>query len=285
MRSRFQAWVDGDASTLTDEEIGRLLAADVIPLDAVLRRVDAVLRRVVAVLRRRSGGAGVVPAVAEPGPADPRAFGFPVFVDVRGRRVFVGGGGHEATRKAAALAELGADVLLWSAADGAATTSSGVAGVELVVGAYRAALLDGAFLAIAATGDRSLDRRIATDARARRVLVNTVDDVPLCDWTTPAILRRGGLTIAVGTGALAPALAVRLRDRIGAELGPEYGDLLDLLGDLRPRIAASGRPFGERRQLWYALVDGPALEHLRAGRRDAAREALVADLDRWLVER
>ncbi len=219
---------------------------------------------------------------ATPTAAAPTAFGFPVFLEVRGRTAFVAGGGGEAAHKASALAELGAQVRVWAAEHRATGRLTGAAGIELVDGPYRPELLDGALLAVVFTGDRALNRRIAADARSRHVLVNVVDDVSSCDWSAPAILRRGGLTVAVASAGIAPALAVRLRDRFAEEVGPEFADLVEQFGELRPRIVASGRSFADRRALWYALVDGPALDHLRAGRPAAAREVLEAQLDAWL---
>jgi precorrin-2 dehydrogenase / sirohydrochlorin ferrochelatase len=193
------------------------------------------------------------------------AFGFPVFLEVRGRVALVAGDGHEARAKAASLAELGASVRRF-----APDTRE-----------WYPALLDGAFLAIVGTGDRELDRRIATDARAAGVLVNTIDDIAYCDWSAPAILRRGDLTVAVASAGIAPALAVRLRDRFADEIGPEYGELLALFGEVRPAIMATGRPFRDRRELWYRLVDGPALDHVREGRPDGARRAIADAIETW----
>jgi siroheme synthase-like protein len=211
-----------------------------------------------------------------------RAFAFPIFVEVRGRTVLVAGGGHEAISKAKTLAGLGARVTSWAPEADATRRLEGIDGVWRLSGPFRVELLDGALLAIVGTGDRSLDHEIADAARARGVLVNTVDDIPYCDWSAPAILRRGGLTIAIGTGGVAPALAVRVRDRIEQELlGPEFADLLELFAEVRPSIMATGRPFADRRTLWYDLVDGPALEHLRAGREKEARAAIAGTIAAW----
>jgi precorrin-2 dehydrogenase / sirohydrochlorin ferrochelatase len=197
------------------------------------------------------------------------AFAFPVFIEVRDRVVLVAGDGAEAKHKAGSLSELGAVVRRWSPTDGP----------------FDATLLDDALLAIVNTGDRVLDRQIAADARSRRVLVNTVDDIPACDWSAPAILRRGDLTVAVATGGVAPALAVRLRDRFAEEVGPGYGELLALFGELRPEIMATGRSFRDRRRLWYELVDGPALGLVEQGDLDDARQTLRAQVDSWLSDR
>ena len=115
------------------------------------------------------------------------------------------------------------------------------------------------------------------------VLVNTVDDIPACDWSAPAILRRGDLTIAVATGGIAPALAVRLRDRI-AEVRPAHGELLALFGELRPEIMATGRSFRDQNAV------------VRAGRRPGAGSAggrrhrggaagAPGQVDAWLGDR
>jgi precorrin-2 dehydrogenase/sirohydrochlorin ferrochelatase len=218
---------------------------------------------------------------ADPPPGRPAPFGFPIMVEVRGRRVVIAGGGHEPAGKAGSLARLGADVVVWAERHRQTAGLEGIPGIDLRTGSYDPALLDGALLAIVGTGDREVDHRIATDARQRHVLVNTVDDIPYCDWSAPAILRRGDLTISVASAGIAPALAVRVRDAIAELIGPEHGELLAILATLRPRIMATGRPFASRRTLWYELVDGPAVDLIRAGDVEAARDHLERVVSDW----
>lgn len=211
----------------------------------------------------------------------PGPFGYPIMVDVRDQPVFVAGGGREAAARATALADLGARVVLWAVVHDETARLARRPEIAPRSGGFDPSLLDGARLAVAATDDRPLDRRIATEARARGILVNTVDDIPYCDWSAPAVLRRGDLTIAVASAGIAPALAVRLRDRLADEIGPEYGALLELFAEVRPAIMASGRPFRDRRTLWYGLVDGVALDLLRDGRHDDARRAIGKAIATW----
>jgi precorrin-2 dehydrogenase / sirohydrochlorin ferrochelatase len=234
---------------------------------------------------RARGAASRTRAEGAPGPdplpGDPAPFGFPIMVEVRGRRVAIAGGGHEPAGKAGSLGRLGADVVVWAEQHRQTAGLEGIPGMELRTGPYDPAFLDGAVLAIVGTGDRELDHRIATDARRRHVLVNTVDDIPFCDWSAPAILRRGDLTISVASAGIAPALAVRVRDAIAELIGPEHGDLLAVLATLRPRIMATGRPFASRRSLWYELVDGPAIDRIRAGDIEGARDHLELVVSDW----
>lgn len=241
----------------------------------------AAIRAELGRLRRASRGHRRGDLGAPSSPLGTGAFGFPVFLEVQGRLAFVAGGGHAAAGKAETLVDLGAQVRLWAPAHRATRRLAGRASVEFVEGDFAPDLLDGASLAIAATGEQSLDRQIALEARSRRVLVNVHDGPSLSDWSAPAVLRRGDLTLAIGTGGVAPALAVRLRDRLAGELGPEYGELLALFSRARSSITATDRPFAERRALWYALVDGPALEHLRARRPDAARRIVERAIETW----
>jgi len=252
-----------------DDELGIMMARDIVAARAAITRMLAGFRpRTVA---------NASPAAT----SNHAPFAFPIMLDVRGRRVVVAGGGREPAHKADALAGLGAAVTVWAPVHAETAGLVGRPGVVLRSGSFDADILAGALLAIIATGDRDLDRRIATDARSRGVLVNTVDDIPYCDWSAPAILRHGDLTVAFATAGIAPALAVRLRDRVALEIGPEYAGLLEAFGVVRPRIMASGRSFADRRRLWYELVDGPALGHLRAGRSREARQAIAAAIDAW----
>lgn len=211
----------------------------------------------------------------------PAAFAFPIMVEVRDEPVFVAGGGREGTSKVKALTALGARVRLWTADPAQAGEFVDRSAVTAYSGAFDPSLLDAARLAIVDTGDRGLDRTIASAARERRVLVNVVDDPASCDWSAPAILRRGDLTVAIASAGVAPALASRLRDQLRSVVGSEYGDLVAILADVRPRIMASGRSLADRRRLWYELVDGPALDHLRAGRDRQARDAINGAVEAW----
>src|SRR3546814_4158885 len=57
---------------------------------------------------------------------------------------------------------------------------------------------DGARLAFVALADEAEARAAAEALRARGLLVNVVDRPDLCDFTTPAIVDRAPVTIAIG---------------------------------------------------------------------------------------
>jgi len=117
-----------------------------------------------------------------------------------------------------------------------------------------------------------VNQRIWEEATRRRIPVNIMDDVPRCTFIAPSVLRRGDLTVAISTAGSAPALAVRLRQRLEKELGDEHARFLELARGVRAPLAAQTPSFAERKERWYRLVDSDVLDLLRAGDLPAARQ-------------
>ncbi len=205
---------------------------------------------------------------------------YPVYLDLRGRRTVVVGGGRTAEQKVLSLLDAGAHVTVISSAVTPELDALGTRGaITIERRPYRRGDLAGAFLAIAADDTRAINHEIWEDAEQARALLNAVDDIPHCHFIAPAIFRQGHLTVAISTAGKSPALGVRLRDRIGRLIGPEYGAFLDLLGGLREDIAAREPDPARRTALWYRIVDSDALDDLRRGDPEAARRRIASLLD------
>jgi siroheme synthase-like protein len=144
---------------------------------------------------------------------------------------------------------------------------------------YRRGDLRGAFLAVAATGDPAVNARIFAEAERRRVLLNAVDDVGHCHFAVPSILRRGDLVVAVSTGGKSPALARRVREALAKELGPEYGVLVDLLGEVRREMLErrTATPVVWARR-WRDALDHDLIGLVRQGRLGEVRALVRAAL-------
>jgi len=136
---------------------------------------------------------------------------------------------------------------------------------------YREGDLAAAFLVIAATDDAEVNRAVWREADRRGCLINVVDDLAHSNFIVPAVVRRGELTLAVSTGGDSPALARRLREQLEAEIGPEYGELVALLGELRPDLLARFAPGRARLAAALRLVDSDLLDVIRAEGVEAAR--------------
>lgn len=117
----------------------------------------------------------------------------------------------------------------------------------------------------------------AARLRARGVLVNVVDRPELCDFTTPSLLERGPMLVAVGTGGVSAGLAKALRLRLEAMLPQGLGQLAEALGAARAAMRARWPDSAERRRaLDAALEPGGMLDPLDAGS--------TARLSQWLEQ-
>jgi siroheme synthase-like protein len=202
--------------------------------------------------------------------AEPRYY--PAFLDLRDRRCVVVGGGAMAAEKARELCAAGARVTVVAAQPGGAIEEMERGGrLRLRRRPYRAGDLAGAFLAIAAGDDPGEREAVWREASRRGLPLNSVDDLPRCSFIAGAVVRRGGLTVAVSTAGRAPALAVRLRQWLEGELGGEHARFLELAGGVRAALAERHPELARRRELWYRLVDSDVLELLRRGDEAAAR--------------
>ena len=204
---------------------------------------------------------------------------FPLFLDLRGRRVLVVGGGAVARRKVATLLDTGADVVV-----GAPRLHPALAAlaegrrITLLPGRFDPAWLDDAWLAIAASGDPVVNRAVAEAGARRRMLVNVVDDAEASVVQLPAVVRRGPVQVAISSGGGAPLLARHLREQFEAQLDESLGALARLLATQRTRIRSVLREPQARRGFFRRLLAGPLTGLLRRGDTQAAERALLAEL-------
>ncbi len=202
---------------------------------------------------------------------------YPLFLDLNDRPCVVIGGGRIAADKTHALLEARARVTV-VAQDliGALADLAAVGRIKHAARLYQTGDLAGSVLAISATDDSAVNRLVWEEGRRSGVLVNVVDDVPLCDFIAPSVIRQGDLTVAISTSGKAPALAVRIRESLEEKFGREYARFLELAGAIRQSLAEKNPDFNARRTLWYRLVDSDVLDLLRAGDEDAAYQKIEA---------
>ena len=186
---------------------------------------------------------------------------FPIFLKLEGRRCLVVGAGTVAEQKILGLieAEGNVQVVAPQATDLVREwTDSGV--IDWQPRTFDVKDLEGKFLVIVATSARELNESIFREAQQRQILCNVVDDPPHCDFYYPSVVRRGDLQIAISTAGHSPALAQRLRRELELQFGPEYGEWLSQLGDVRQKLFAADIDPEERRRLLHRLASREAFE-------------------------
>src|SRR5689334_6754932 len=203
---------------------------------------------------------------------------FPLFVELEGRPCVVIGGGTVAERKVRALLDVGAVVTVVSPALSSALAALVATGrVAHLARGYADGDLIGAALAFAATDDGCINAEVAREGRLRGVWVNAADDPAHCDAILPAVLRRGGVTVAVSTGGASPALARAVRQRLERALPQAYGPLADVAAAARRELRAAGRRASA--EDWLAALDAGLDALIEGASSDEAARRLRARLE------
>jgi uroporphyrin-III C-methyltransferase/precorrin-2 dehydrogenase/sirohydrochlorin ferrochelatase len=138
-----------------------------------------------------------------------------------------------------------------------------------VVTDLQEAVDEGARLAFVAHDNAAMCEADALRLRGMGLLVNVVDRPELCDFTTPSVLDRDPVLVAVGTGGASAGLAKQLRLRLERLLPAELGTLAERLFAARDRLRGRFPDGSERRHaLDAALGEGGALDPLTPGSAD-----------------
>ena len=175
----------------------------------------------------------------------------PIFVNLSGRKVILLGSGEMADAKRRLYERAGAVVIDDEAAPDAA-------------------------LAVVALEDDDEALAAVERLRARGLLVNAVDRSALCDFTTPAIIDRDPVLIAIGTGGASAGLAKSLRQRLERLLPGNLGGLATGLAAAKDRIREIWPESAQRRKAIDAALDP-------GGPLDVLSEGAEARLETWLA--
>src|ERR1700753_3941077 len=200
----------------------------------------------------------------------------PVFLDLQAGPVLVVGAGEEVRAKLRLLISAGARIR-WFATDGNHDLHGMDSGrIEFANGDPLAADLHGV-IAVLCAGAGDIGWAMAARARTAGLPVNVMDDFDRSTFIFPAIVDRGDVVVAVGTGGTSPVVARRVRERIEAMLPARIGDLATFIGRFRKSINGRIAAMPLRRRFWERVIDGPIGALVLAGR-GAEAERMLSDI-------
>jgi siroheme synthase-like protein len=187
---------------------------------------------------------------------------YPIFLELGGRRAVIVGGGAVAAQKAQALLAAGARLVVVSKdIDDALTALCQGTNAELIKSRYSKNYIAEAVLVIAATSDEQLNKQIYKDCQELEILCNVVDAPELCDFITPAVVKRGDLQVAIGTEGHCPAYAGHLRKKLEQTFTDKHGEFLAELEKLRKHIIEDVPDQVRHKVLLGELVDDKSFEY------------------------
>jgi uroporphyrin-III C-methyltransferase len=201
----------------------------------------------------------------------------PIFLKLAGRRCLLVGAGNVALDKIGTLLKTGLNLRVVAPEAREEIRQLALEGkLEWIERCFQDSDLDGNFLVITATDSPQVNAQVYRGCLERNILVNSVDDIPNCDFYFGSIVSRGDLLIAISTSGESPAVAQRLRREIDAQLPEDLGLWLEQLGELRREVLAAQPAGEERKALLHRLAQLPLCEAAGCPARVLAGQPVVA---------
>jgi precorrin-2 dehydrogenase / sirohydrochlorin ferrochelatase len=215
-----------------------------------------------------------------------------VDLNIKGKRAVVVGGGTEGIRKVRAL--LGQDckiTVISNRFNRFLIEQADLGRIELVKAKLKDAnILDSyadAFLVLAATNDRELNRKIVQRGRSLRAFVYAADDPAVSDFSYASIINiEGVVQVAISTSGKSPLMARKIRikaervlRRIIKKSDIENAKLQEFARQAaRPHI----RTVDERKEFLYSVVKNRQIQNLiKEDRIEDAKSATLQLLHKW----
>jgi uroporphyrin-III C-methyltransferase/precorrin-2 dehydrogenase/sirohydrochlorin ferrochelatase len=200
---------------------------------------------------------------------------FPIFLNLKNRSCLVVGGGAIAERKTALLLKSGADVTLVAPElCQNLTTWRDMGRYTHLEREFQDEDMTGHHLAIAATDDPNVNRRIAEVAENLRIPINVVDQPELCSFIVPSVIDRSPVVAAISTGGASPVLARLIRSRMESLIPAGYGRLAELCSRFRQRVKARFADPTQRRLFWDRVLEGGVAERVFSGHDEEADQLM-----------
>ena len=203
---------------------------------------------------------------------------FPINLNLRGRKAVIIGGGGVAERKCRSLLDAGAVVRVIAPAVTTCLAELALQGsITHLHRPYEPGVMAGASLVFAATDNRTVNRAAAEEAQRLCIPVCVADEPAEGTFTSPSTVRRGGLLITISTGGRSPVLARQIRGELEERYGPEYADVVDILGAFREKLLTERRGSAYNKQLFNELLER-SLPRLLSSGTAGNRDRLLREL-------
>ncbi len=205
---------------------------------------------------------------------------FPIFLDTENLQCLVVGAGEVGARKIELLLKSKAHITV--VAPWVCNTVQGFADenkITLHTREFIESDLDEKQMVFVATDNGEVNVTIHDLARAKRILVNVVDNTPLCEFITPSIIDRSPITIALSSGGVAPVLLRYLRQKLETVIPHKVSLLGQFSEKFRDLVKQKLTTVTERRYFWEDVLEGDIAENIYQGNNEQAEKKFLAKLD------
>ncbi len=207
---------------------------------------------------------------------------FPIFVDAQHIHCLIVGAGEVAARKCELLLKTPATITIvapWvsSAVEQLAKSPQ----ITLLRREFTAHDLDDKRMVFVATNIKQVNQDVHDQAHARNILVNVVDNTPLCKFITPSIVDRSPIIIAMSSGGVAPVLLRYLRQKLESVIPHNVKRLGEFSESFRDKVKSALSSVTDRRYFWEEVLDGDIGENVLQGNKQQAEAQLAQALNKY----
>lgn len=126
--------------------------------------------------------------------------------------------------------------------------------IKIIKDDYKKMYIESASVIIVATNNRELNMEIGLYCRAKKKLVNVVDNLEISNFTVPSYIKRGDLLISVSTGGKSPSLSSKIKKELEEIYSEDYEEYLNVLGDIRKKIIKKYEDKIKRKDMLNMLI-------------------------------
>ena len=161
---------------------------------------------------------------------------FPFFMEIKGQKCLVAGGGMVALRKIEKLLPFGADITVVSPAF--CTEIERMEGITRICRRFEKGDVEGMLFVIGATDDENVNAEISVLCKEKNIPVNIVDDPAKCTFFFPALVKRGEFVAGFSTGGGSPLAAQYIRKKVEDAVPDGFDRVVEVLSAVREQVKA-----------------------------------------------
>ena len=204
----------------------------------------------------------------------------PLFIETTGKKCLIVGGGKVASRKLIPILKAKMKVTLISpeVIEEIELNFQKNENLKIIKRKFEPEDIEGQFLIIAATNEKTTNQKIAKLSKDNNILVNMAEDSLSGNTLIPSVVDRDPIKIAVSSGAASPILTRLVKTKLETVIPYSFSKLADIMMEYRDVVKKNFLKISDRRKFWEAFLDGPVSEMVLSGHIDKAKKALDESL-------
>ena len=204
----------------------------------------------------------------------------PLFIETTGKKCLIVGGGKVASRKLIPILKTKMKVTLISPKiiEEIELNFQKNKNLKIIKRKFEPEDIEGQFLIIAATNEKTTNQKIAKLSKDNNILVNMAEDSLSGNTLIPSVVDRDPIKIAVSSGAASPILTRLVKTKLETVIPYSFSKLADIMMEYRDVVKKNFLKISDRRKFWEVFLDGPVSEMVLSGHIDKAKKALDESL-------